>query len=1744
MKKIILTLFVATLAGVQAKGDSYDALWKQAAAMQGKDLPKSEMAVMERIIIKATQRRDYGQLLAAELRKAALQGMVAPDSVVPVFRRMEEKVVQTEDPVLRAVGYAALGRWCQNNSHDLEGQKADDYYSKALAKPQLLAGVKTDDYAPLAMEGIDGGTFQHDLLHLVGFEANNRDAYQTLHDYYEQVGNRGAACLAAFRLTQLDRKEDAREVKKSKYLQTIDSLIHVYQDIPEAGELVVEHYRFLEGATDATEADKLKYINYALNRWSKWSRMNVLRNAKARLTQPMFSLDFVPTVIRPGEQPWITVKMRNLQELTMTLSRLAITADNRYDVNDKDTYKLLKSKAVPLSHSTRTLQAYGRPDYETVKDSMQLDSLPLGAYLMEITSSNSNIAVQRHIFYVSDLALLAQKLPDDSPRYVVVSATTGQPVPDAKIEKKADNEILISTDVDKYTPAQYTYLSRGRYYEQKEIRLTARLYTDRAIYRPGQTVHATAILFNNEKGCDAKAVKEGQTVKLTLRDANRKVVAEKETKTDEYGTASADFTLPEGGQTGRYYVQANKGGTSRYFRVEEYKRPTFELTFPKVNEKYAWGDTVVVKASAKTYAGVPVQGAQVEYTVTRRHQLWWWNSRSADLEVMKGTGVTREDGTFDVEIPLEVTPAERENGFLRQARFYSFDVQAVVTDPSGESHEGAMSLPLGTKSTAFSSDLPKRIEVDSLKSVTFAYRNSAGMEIAAPVRYRIDQGEWRSATSNTPIYIKGSAILVSGVHELEAVCEQDTLRQKFTLFGMKDVRPVEKTAHWYYQTAGQFPRDGKPVYLQVGSSEKNVYVVYSIIAGDKLIEKGAWNLSDSIVTLPFTYKPEYASGIVLNYSFVKEGKCYSNMMSIARPLPDKQLNVVWKTFRNRLTPGQKEEWTLSITTSDGKPAKAQLMSVLYDKSLDNLGANNWKLSLGFYNSLPSCNWTNSLRSGRFSWNLTGNCPAKYYAEKELEVDHFNGRFFGNVLYEDKIYHITRGMLGKTAKVETNAVMLAAVAEDRSLADEETDAKAAKDLDNVQVRENLDETAFFYPALETDDKGEVAVKFTLPESVTTWKFMGLAHDKEMRNGTLVSEAIAQKTVMVQPNMPRFLREGDKATIVAKVTNTSEKKVEGSARMQIIDSETGKVVWQNVQKYGIDANASATVSFNLPLLQEGTYINKVVAAGKDYSDGEQHYLPVLSNRELVTNTLPFTLTEKGTKDYDLTSLFLDKEGKTVKNGKEAEVTVEYTDNPSWLMIQALPSIANPDEDNAISLMAAIYSNSITRHFKKYINNFDELRNANLLSAQVSKLSALQNCDGSFSWWKGMQGSRYMTTAVAEMMVRLNGMVGTQQNTAAMLTSALDYLQEEVAQEVKDMKKAEKEGKKKNLLPSEEAVNYLYILSLDGRKQKAAATVDVDYLVGKLADKPCDFTIYGKALTAVVLGKQGYRKKANEYLQSLNEYSVYKPEMGRYYDTRKAYYSWRDYKIPTQVAAIEAMQMLASDKMKQEISEMQLWLLQSKRTQAWDTPVNTVNAVYAFMNGNEQLLTESSGKASFKLDGKTLVLPEATPKTGYVKTSRQGLASSLSVDKKSDGTSWGAVYVQLEQASSEVASSESGIRIVRKVSCDKDVKVGDKVKVTLDIVADRDYDFVQVVDKRAACLEPVSQLSGCQPGGYYISPRDNTTNYYFNHLNKGRHTVTTEYYVDRQGDYQSGTCTAQCTYSPEFGGHTEGYQMTIKN
>ena len=613
------------------------------------------------------------------------------------------------------------------------------------------------------------------------------------------------------------------------------------------------------------------------------------------------------------------------------------------------------------------------------------------------------------------------------------------------------------------------------------------------------------------------------------------------------------------------------------------------------------------------------------------------------------------------------------------------------------------------------------------------------------------------------------------------------------------------------------------------------------------------------------------------------------------------------------------------------------------------------------------------------------------------------------------------------------------------------------------------------------------------------------------------------------------------------------------------------------------------------------------------------------------MPITQHQPGTATVDLAALI-------PADAKGSKLTFEYTNQPAWLMIQALPTVGSPSDDNAISQAASFYANSLGRYIlqqnpqaktafelwsqesgvgsqetsltsalaknqdlkdlllnetpwvldadneteqkQRLADFFDENLMQNRLSDAVAKLNKLQRTDGSWSWWQDMPGSFYMTVAVSEMLVRLNEMAGEQTETKQMLTDAFGFMGQEIVKEVEELKKWSKEGHEVSF-PSFKALQWLYLATLDGRTLPDEVVRANSYLLKLLKKEIKSQSIYEKALTAVILSKSD-PKRAAEYAQSLKEWTVYREDIGRYYDTPRAGYSWFDYKIPTQTVAIEALQRLAASD-QQTLDEMRRWLLQEKRTQAWDTPINSVNAVYAFL-GREGVRREGvkeantlkldAENATIKVDGKAIELPKATAAIGYVKTSVPATSQTLTVDKTSEGTSWGAVYAQFVQATHNIVASGSGITVKREFIIDHSpltidhspltidhsaaqksaenngqcsmvnvqCKVGDRGKMRITITADRDYDFVQVVDKRAACLEPVRQLSGWHQGSY-CTPKDYTTNYYFDCLSKGTHVIESEYYIDRAGLYETGTCTVECAYAPEFRGVAPSLTLDIK-
>ncbi len=1811
MKCKLMTFLMALLLlpmGIIAQ--TYQQLWKQVEEAQQKDLPQTAIRHLQEIEVKAQKEGAYGHLLKSTLLHSRLLAEVAPDSLRPAVVRLKEESLRTKDEVVKAVYDAVLSKVYENNAHALEEDAMEQskvFREQALAHAAALARVKTDDYVPFVIKGQDSKTYYgDDLLSVVGSEL---EAWKLLHDFYTKAGNRRAACL-----TGVNAFDD---------IASLDSLAEVYGDLPEACEIAIKRLNMM-GDNFAVE-QRVTYLRKSLERWGSWQRANHLRNMERELTRPMFTSKMPKLVAMPQEPQTIRIEqIRNVESLTMQVYRTSLKGDTKLD--PEDDYKKLKSQLKICHDLTRTLHFKGHQDYEFFKDSVELPGLEPGVYVIEFSSAQTETS--RRLYFVSGVRILTQSLPQDQVRYVVVDARTGQPIPQASLrltyrggwnssgktetltcngqgevtvshDDRNPSEVFAYTSTDAYNLPSGSY-GRYSFYERQYNAEHTNLFTDRSIYRPGQTVYVTAIVWQELSALDNVAV-ANKRVKVELRDANNKLVAEKWLLTDRYGKCATEMTLPKGLLNGRFTVRANNGSTS--FSVEEYKRPTFQVEFSEYKDAYQAGDTVRTEGKALSYTGAPVQDAKVHYTVKRRVAFWWMNyswywqsgyiGRGLQEEtVNEGDVVTGDDGTFCVDVPL-VLPESLTNTRM----FYHFVVEADVTDVAGETHSGTQTLPLGSKPTALTCDLPQQVRSDQLPKVTFTRRNAAGQEIEGQVRYRIDGGKWRECAANVAQQTSPWK-LKSGEHRLEAVCGDDEVDMKFVVFGLDNVKPAFETHDWFYVSHNQFPNDGTPVTLQVGSVDPDLHIVYGIFAGDKVIESGVVKKNGELLNRKFTYQEEYGNGLLVTYAWMKNDQCYVHQQSIKRPMPDKKLRLTWETFRDRLVPGQQEEWRLKVVNPDGTPADASLMAVLYDKSLDQIRQHQWTFTPTNYLSQPFTRWnfrsTNSLqwmahqryqpllKVNSLTFSSFDDSVLPTYRSIERMLMRGSNRLYKTMASPAVMEDTAVSSMGIQGNDESakEVVMYDVVDGGQGASDE---ANAPDEKQEVQLRENLNETAFCYPLLKTDKDGQVVMAFTLPESLTTWRLMGVAHTAQMLYGSIEGEAVAKKDIMIQPNVPRFVRMGDEAQVSARIFNTGEKSVSGKARLTLRDPESNAVVFEQEVPFSVEGEKTASALFKLDAsvfssLTTQLLICQVTAAGEGFSDGEQHYLLVLPDREYVTKTVPYTQHEPGVKTIDLKALF--PQGTT-----QQKLTIEYTNNPAWLMVQALPVVGQPWEHSAIDQAASYYSNQLaktllsqspevktvfeqwqreaenapstlhsqlekneelkdlvlnetpwmaaadreTEQKQRLADFFDSNAIGNRLATALEKLQKLQNADGSFSWYPGMQGSTSITVAVEEMLVRLQQMTGVCNDLKEIQRKAFGYIGKEMVELVAEMKKQEKKGHKPTF-PSFTALRWLYLCAVDGRQLPDDVKKANDYLIVLLKKDIKRQTIYEKALTSIVLAKHGEHKKAGEYVQSLKEYTVYTEEMGRYYDTQRASYSWYDYKIPTEVAAIEAIQAITPQDV-QTVDEMRRWLLQEKRTQAWDTPINSVNAIWAFLNDNKTLLAPRENTV-LAIDGTPVNTLAATAGLGYVKTAvNEPQGRIFTATKTSEGTSWGAVYAQYLQRTSEVESSHSGITIRREVIAPQQpCKVGDRIKVRITIETARDLDFVQVVDRRAACMEPVRQLSGYQ-GGAYISPKDYATTYYYYGLAKGKHVIETEYYIDRAGKYESGTCTVQCAYAPEY-------------
>ena len=1885
---LIVLLVMSVFAPMQAQ--TYDNLWKELEVLERKDLPKSVISEAMKIYDKAKAEQNVPQMMKAYLTAMQYRSLLTPDSLKVDMNGLEQWASQTGSMEDKAILYSILGEMTM----PADVKKGLGYLQASLKDKDRLLLIPVEKLRPMVRVGEASKRYFRDNL----YNLLARRAIQIMQQYRWQAAAKAnqtnslpadmtdmdqfvtyqfvpvsdcdltAAVMQTYQ--SLLKAYDTETEREGWLLTGIDALnylyrnfsgnfsndvcqqelrkwIHTYPAVKTVPEAYLALAQFLQYQNNQVE--RLRIVREGIAGYPRYEGINQLKNIEKEILNASLSLEIATAY--PGEQQSVKVNYKNLTGITLQL----------YKVNLPVTSAVLQNRTTHFESKYARLQREEHfslkptTDYLNVDTTLTIQAPQAGIYFLKAVPDGKKGVSDGTLMNVTALKTIYRPLPDGTLELVVVDAVSGQPVSEAEVtiytEKGGGYSPQQTYQADKQGTLKLDFLNSNKYwynahtaadnampilnlwkndyyYKESKRKEVLQLFTDRSIYRPGQTVYVSGLAYEMEK--DSTRVLADKKYTVSLYDANNNETGKVEVRTNGFGSFSGQFVLPSPCLTGYFSLRA--ADTSVSFKVEEYKRPTFDVTFEPVKVEYQVGDSIEVVGMAKTFAGAPVQNARVHYNISRSYA-WVWRFMGRGSARWEGEAMTDADGKFSVPVHFEIDSDRRESPLW----YYTYNIQADVTDGAGETQQANLSLPLGSTSMVLNMDnLPDNLVKEKKLEIKLTAMNLSGEPVDTPVTYQVVEMEEQkdgqekegrkvltgTVEANKSFVPEAIYALPSGNYRLKLSAKDTqgrecTASKNFLLFSLNDKRPPFVITDWFYQDGLEFDA-ASPATVYIGSSEKNVYLLYDVFAGNKRLESKRIELSDSVVSFRFPYKKEYGDGILVSMAFVKDGRLYSHNARIMKPAPEKKLQLKWTTFRDKLRPGQQEEWKLTVLYPDGSPAEAEMLATMYDASLDKIySAHKLDFGVDFHYVVPLTYWNTSYMRNAY---LYVDFPLKRLRAVPLEYSELiipsTGRMEAMVVgYGGSPRATLAGALKIRGRSAANAVMNQEAVTDMVLQEEMVETSAQEKVEmgsseelaetgDIQIRENFAETAFFYPQLRTNEKGEVSISFVLPESLTRWTFMGLAHTRNVDYGKIEATATASKEFMLQPNMPRFVRVGDKANIAASLMNLSDKGVKGTVRMELFNPETEKVFYSQKQKFDVKGGETGHVNFTFEVGDKYAVMAcRMVADGDTFSDGEQRYIPVLTDKQWVTETVPLNVNGEGAHTFSLENLF----NKHSKTASEQRLTVEFTAHPAWYAVQALPVVANPQNEDALSWATAYYAHSLAAFIVKenprikqvfdswkaqggtketFMSNLQknqELKNILLaetpwlteatneaeqkqriatlfdlntmnsqLAVSVEKLGELQNADGAWSWYKGMQGSRYVTTQVMEMLVRLNALTHQDADSRMqpMIQKGFEYLGKQAAEEYKSMKEAEKKGAV-GLRPSEQVLRYLYICVLDG---KAPVDKKVNqYFIDKLSGEGKELTIYGKALGAIILQQAGKVAEARLFMQSLMEYSVVTDEMGRYFDTPKARYSWFSYKIPTEVAAMEAIQRITKD--TKAIDEMKRWLLKQKQTQTWETPIATADAVYALMATGASDLLANTGGVEITL-GKEVIRTPADNAIGYIKKTVSGDVMNIkkvSVDKEGTGMGWGAVYAQYLESMDQIGEQGNGLSVSRQLYKGDEalnesapLKVGDRITVRLTVKADRDMDFVQIKDDRAACMEPLQAVSGFRWGnglGYYQATKDASTQFFIDQMRKGTYVIEYQVYVNRTGEYQAGIATVQSAYAPEFGGHTGGYRVMVE-
>ena len=1347
----------------------------------------------------------------------------------------------------------------------------------------------------------------------------------------------------------------------------------------------------------------------------------------------------------------------------------------------------------------------------------------------------------------------------------------------------------------------------NQYYKRSKQKLSYNgfLFTDRSIYRPNQTLYFKGIAIQTNDG--KSKVLSKQNVSVSLFNVNGEKLKSLNLVTNDFGSVSGEFMLPNSGLTGQYSIQLKAEDKTirlyktHYVSVEEYKRPKFQTKFNSVTETFKINDSIHVKGTALAYSGSTITNAKVVYRVHRKVQYPRWYSwyrpftNSEPQEIAHGEATTDDSGNFNITFKaLPDTSVDKTS-----LPIFKYEITADVTDINGETRSATTIVNVGYHALTANLAVAERLDkTDNNHSLSVTTKNLNGEFVpakgtikiykleapktvlrarpwAAPDYQKWSRADFKSmfpheayANEHAPNHWKKGALVLNKSFDTERsqtvtlgkmkkwasgayVITLET-KDKFgqtvkdeirtTLYSDKD-KTLADHQLFSITTDKSSYNIGDIAEITLSSAAENITVTLTVEKANNVVKKESITLNNNkkVISVPVTKGD--LGGFAINYSFAAFNSFQSGNVVIAVPYPSTDLDIETLTFRDKLQPGTDETWQFKIKGPKGDKVSAELLASMYDASLDQFKAHQWN----FNPMNPATFYTTRIKNASLSFGTEtfrvyqDRSKAKYTTQPYDSWDWFGFRF-GNInFYPRNARKAVSASIDKVQVVENDDAIEEEVAFEsfsgRSTEivgsskkelkvsaappqdTQDTQEEKTPNFNNIQIRKNLQETAFFFPQLQTDADGNISFSFTTPEALTQWKLQLLAHTKTLESATTSLTAVTQKELMVLPNAPRFLREGDNITISTKIANLTDKALSGQAKLILIDAISGKDITANLLSatpsseldgafsFSVAAKGNTNVSWQLSIPDNVQAVQyKIVAASNKFSDGEQNALPVLSNRMLVTETLPMWVKSNETRSFSLDKLVSSTSASTLKHHK---LTLEITSNPAWYAVQALPYLMEYPYACNEQTFSRYYANALASHivnanpriqevFKQWRNTdallsnleknqelksiliqetpwlrdaqseteqkkrmgllFDLNKMNNELQSAITKLKSNQMPSGAWSWFNGGYENRYITQHIIAGFGHLSKLNVIQNNSeAAMIKKAINYLDSEFIKAYEDIRKYNKNADLSKNQLSYTQLHYVYMRSFFP-EIKASKKVEniMGYYQSQIQRYWLKQSLYAKGMMALVSYRNNDTKTASKILKSLQETSITSNELGMYWKTNTNSWHWYQAPIETQALLIEVFSetgtMIQSEtKNTETIDNLKIWLLKNKQTNKWKTTKATTEAVYALLlQGSDWLSVTDMVDVVLgdqKIAPSKLENVNIEAGTGYYKTSWntseiQPKMGNVTLKKKGKGIAWGALYWQYFEDLDNITSAKTPLRLKKTLFLKQNTNTGEEI------------------------------------------------------------------------------------------------------